>query len=129
MGIDPDLDEVIAEVAAAHGLDATTIPDAVVIVGVGLLHEAMPLLKRSEFDSHARWLPVLADAFVEWARREHGVGRGKGMEALINPVDTREDAARVEVSVEPGAGDAGGQPAATTMPTTATPSEHRRHTR
>lgn len=102
MGIDPDLDEVIAEVAAAHGLDAGTIPDAVVIVGVGLLHEAMPLLKRSEFDSHARWLPVLADAFVEWARREHGVGRGKVMDALLNPVDNREDAARAGVGVEPG---------------------------
>lgn len=127
MDIDPDIDEVIAEVAAAHGLDATTIPDTVGMVGAALLHEAMPLLKRSEFDSHAQWLPVLADAFVEWARREHRVGRGQVVEALVNPVDIGEAASRAGVGVEPGAGDAGGQAAATTMPTTATSSERRRH--
>jgi hypothetical protein len=73
MGPDPDIDEVIAEVAAAQGMDAETIPDTVIAVGAVLLHEAMPLLRRSEFDSLARWLPVLADAFVEWARRTNRV--------------------------------------------------------
>jgi hypothetical protein len=73
MRSDPDIDDVIAEVAAAHGMDADTIPDTVVAVGAVLLHEAMPLLKRSEFDHLARWLPVLADAFVEWARRTNRV--------------------------------------------------------
>ncbi|HZX08264.1 hypothetical protein [Kribbella sp.] len=67
----PDIDVVLAEVAAKHGLDVTDIPDAVIAVGTGLLHEAMPLLRGPEFDTHAQWLPVLAEAFVEWARREH----------------------------------------------------------
>jgi hypothetical protein len=74
MSTDPDIDEVIAEVAAAQGLDAANIPDAVIAVGGVLLHEAMPLLKPSEFDGLACWLPVLADAFVEWARRTNRVG-------------------------------------------------------
>jgi len=73
---DPDIDEVIAEVAAAQGLDAASIPDAVIAVGGVLLHEAMPLLKRSEFDDLALWLPVLADAFVEWARRTNRISPG-----------------------------------------------------
>jgi hypothetical protein len=76
MGTEPDIDDVIAEVAAAHGLDASSIPKAVIEVGVVLLHEATPLLKTTDFDVLARWLPVLADAFVEWARRTHQVSPG-----------------------------------------------------
>jgi len=70
-GVDQDVDHVIAGIAAMHGLDATMMPDTVLAVGTVLLHDAMPLLKAPAFDSYSPWLPVLAAAFVEWARREH----------------------------------------------------------
>lgn len=66
-----DLDHLIAEMAAARGLDSAAMPAEVLDVGATLLHDAMPLLAAPVWATHARWLPVLAEAFVEWACREH----------------------------------------------------------
>ncbi len=68
---EPDVDEVIAKTATEHGLDPNAMPPIVLKVGVTLLRESMPLLRADTFGHAAHWLPVLAEAYVKWAREIH----------------------------------------------------------
>ncbi|PXY25444.1 hypothetical protein [Prauserella muralis] len=66
-----DTDQIIAEVAADYGLGWADPPQYVVDVGVHVLHDAMPLLKRDAFPTGSLWLRIFTQAFIEWARAEH----------------------------------------------------------
>ncbi|MFC4005539.1 hypothetical protein, partial [Prauserella oleivorans] len=60
-----DIDQIIAEVAADYGLDWAGPPQYVVDVGVHVLRDAMPLLKRDAFPTGSLWVRTFTQAFIE----------------------------------------------------------------